>query len=174
MLELQQPSRDTHEPTWCVKLLLPYFHLITNQHIEWAYHNNDHYGAKRADFLVQTADAGRPCGLAVVEKGIDQIKTDMKRWKPHDSPAKICIAIAEDRGPVYYVMLSGGLFVAVHVRTWVIPTAFDKNGARAVATAVAMAKSIFDRIDTLKAHVDKYKPYLATARQSILGPASTR
>ncbi|KAJ3146971.1 hypothetical protein HDU86_008333 [Geranomyces michiganensis] len=41
----------------------------------------------------------------VIQKGIHHIKDDMKRWKPCESPGKICIAMAGDHGPVYYVML---------------------------------------------------------------------
>ncbi|KAJ3175926.1 hypothetical protein HDU87_005590 [Geranomyces variabilis] len=66
-LGLRRPTRDVHEATWCVKLLLPYFHLLTNPALQWHYDNVDHYGSKHADFLVETTDIGRKFGLALVE-----------------------------------------------------------------------------------------------------------
>ncbi|KAJ3164066.1 hypothetical protein HDU88_005720 [Geranomyces variabilis] len=159
--------------------------------MDWAYDNRTPYNSRRPDFHI--FEVSKKVGLATVEvktpwvsqelkeadiartisHGIDQLKADLVRFKPKKTPAKLCIPFAGDTGVIFELSVHEGMFLAVEVGVWEIPTWLHHSHETKIATAVATASAIMARVGWVNKLTTKYKPRKKNdARSSLLPPKS--
>ncbi|KAI8585612.1 hypothetical protein BDZ88DRAFT_432045 [Geranomyces variabilis] len=61
----------------------------------------------------------------VILSAITKVKADLSRNTPAGSPVKICLALSSNEASVFELTLHEGVFLAVEVGVWVIPTALQ-------------------------------------------------
>ncbi|KAI8818322.1 uncharacterized protein EV422DRAFT_538155 [Fimicolochytrium jonesii] len=189
-LKAEKPDRTTNEPTWCAKLLLPYFHLLTDPALNWKYDNATNYDNNRPDFFVHDANnRGMACwevktqwaGSAAKKKDVgrsifhsmEHLKIDMHLYSPQSTPVKVCIPFSGNEGTIFELYLHCGVFLAVEVGTWTIPLCLTSGRDAEVATAIATGSAIMSRLTEIRVQMDRYQPRADPARRPSFLPPKT-
>ncbi|KAJ3163726.1 hypothetical protein HDU86_000320 [Geranomyces michiganensis] len=191
VLDVCKPEKKVREPTWCMKFVGPYFHLAHARGLSWTYDNTTpSVSKKRPDFHVMDK---RKVGLAafevkppgtgtkatvhdmakVIAHGVRELKEELARLKPKGNPGKLCISIVNDIGTIFFLTVHEGMFMAIEIGTWTLPTALLPNQEAHFAAGVAMGVAVFRKIDWIHNLTKKYEEIGNGANRSNLLPAPT-